>query len=56
MLNTFAAAGHHQHAKGARLYCQLINKLNFCLITMRFLKISLLMGTTLFVILAMIDL
>ena len=23
MLDTFAAAGHHQYAKGARLYCQL---------------------------------
>ena len=27
MLNTFVAAGHHQHAKGAQLYCQLIKQL-----------------------------
>ena len=27
MLDTFAAAGHHQYAKGARLYCQLMKKL-----------------------------
>jgi len=27
MLDTFAAAGHHQYAKGARLYCQLIKRL-----------------------------
>ena len=27
MLDIFAAAGHHQYAKGARLYCQLIKQL-----------------------------
>ncbi|XP_014680947.1 PREDICTED: uncharacterized protein LOC106820867 [Priapulus caudatus] len=27
MLDTFAAAGHHQYPKGARLYCQLIKQL-----------------------------
>ncbi|KAK0144248.1 Polyserase-2 [Merluccius polli] len=27
MLDIFAAAGHHQHAKGARLYCQLMKQL-----------------------------
>ena len=26
MLDTFAAAGHHQYAKGARLYCQLMKQ------------------------------
>uniref|UniRef100_UPI00358F51C3 uncharacterized protein n=1 Tax=Myxine glutinosa TaxID=7769 RepID=UPI00358F51C3 len=27
MLDTFSAAGHHQYAKGARLYCQLMKQL-----------------------------
>ncbi|KAK5923153.1 hypothetical protein CgunFtcFv8_000149 [Champsocephalus gunnari] len=27
MLDIFAAAGHHQYAKGARLYCQLMKQL-----------------------------
>ena len=27
MLDTFAAGGHHQYAKGARLYCQLMKQL-----------------------------
>ena len=27
MLDTFAAGGHHQYAKGARLYCQLMKHL-----------------------------
>ena len=27
MLHIFAAAGHHQYAKGARLYCQLMKEL-----------------------------
>ncbi len=27
MLDTFAAAGHHQYAKGARLYCQLMKQI-----------------------------
>ena len=27
MLDTFASAGHHQYAKGARLYCQLMKEL-----------------------------
>jgi len=27
MLHIFAAAGHHQYAKGTRLYCQLIKEL-----------------------------
>ena len=27
MLDTFSAAGHHQYAKGAQLYCQLMKQL-----------------------------
>ena len=27
MLDIFSAAGHHQYAKGARLYCQLMKRL-----------------------------
>ena len=27
MLDIFSAAGHHQYAKGARLYCQLMKQL-----------------------------
>ena len=27
MLNIFSAAGHHQYAKGGRLYCQLMKQL-----------------------------
>ncbi|CAL8235332.1 unnamed protein product [Arctogadus glacialis] len=30
MLNTFAAAGHHQYAKGARLYVQLMQQRQDC--------------------------
>jgi len=39
MLDTFAAAGHHQYANGAWLYYQLMKyycNLNFCLNTRRF--------------------
>ena len=28
MLDIFSAAGHHQYAKGARLYCQLMRQLS----------------------------
>ncbi|CAB3976920.1 Hypothetical predicted protein [Paramuricea clavata] len=36
MLDIFAAAGHHQYAKGARLYCQLMKQLQA---TPRFIEI-----------------
>ena len=56
MLDTFTAAGHHQYAKGARLYCQLMKQLESSPAYKEILENFLPMGTMLSVTLAMIGL
>jgi len=52
----FSVAGHHQYAKGAQLYCQLVKKLETLPEYKETFEILKPMGTMLFITLVMNDL